>query len=197
MVVMKYGIKMLQKVYKERSTAKHIICNVIILQYGSYLYVHKKIHRKLERKYNLYNYSFRVLCLMIFFKYFKMPFSFLFTLNIQLKKLLEDLPNQEYIMISRAAKCLIPKALAEWLHEKKMMVLVNVLKYRKSQVEVFCKKACNFNKKRDFDAGAVLLIQRNIYENLLYRETPMAAIDVGNVQVTDIGTMFGILKRNI
>ena len=57
----------------------------------------------------LYIISFLILTL------FTMLFSFLFTFNIQFKKLLGVLSNQEYILIPRAAKRLVPKALARFL----------------------------------------------------------------------------------
>ena len=41
-----------------------------------------------------------------------------------------------------------------WFH----ISFINVLKYNSSHWEVFCKKACNFIKKRDFDACVFLWI---------------------------------------
>ena len=58
---------------------------------------------------------YRFFFLIIFLTHFAIPFPFLFTSNIQLKKLLGVLSNQEYILIPRAAKRLVPKALARFL----------------------------------------------------------------------------------
>ena len=71
----------------------------------------RKIHEKLGRKsytsfiHNFFPNSYT----------FYDAFSFLFTFNIQFKKLLGVLSNQEYILIPRAAKRLVPKALARFL----------------------------------------------------------------------------------